>query len=72
MDEVEVLHRHDEGSHPMRVTRIARLDHIVVENLRCACGSERALLTRLRDGGDGEHELIEWPHNVSTGSSIAS
>lgn len=58
--DVQLLHQHAGSQALMRLVRTDRVDHLLVQNFRCACGSERAVLARVEVDED-PHELRGWP-----------
>ena len=59
MDDLVVFHRHPDGIAEMQLVRTERLDHVAIDHHRCSCGSQRAIVSRVR--GTDVRDTVAWP-----------
>ncbi len=62
IDEVGMIHRHDDGERPMRHEDDERIDGLRLREYSCDCGFSAAVLTRV----DREHPGTSWPFQFRT------
>jgi hypothetical protein len=62
IDEVGMIHRHDDGERPMRHGDEERIDGLRLREYSCDCGFSAAVLTRM----ETERPGTSWPFQFRT------